>query len=65
MVESMLLGQIPGTTYQVSFELYMISLAAILLTILFSKVIRRNYFKLRASFLNRKAVRLLTSHHLL
>lgn len=65
MLESIMLGEIPGTTFQLSFSNWLVVTAALLILTLFVKLVRRNIQSLRAYYFSRKALRLLSQHHLL
>jgi hypothetical protein len=65
MLESIMLGEIPGTTIQISFYGWLI-LVTILLVIVPVAILSRNHIPiLRADYFGRKALKLLSQYHLL
>lgn len=65
MLESIMLGEIPGTSIQISFSAWLILVAAILTFVLVAKVGKRRIPTLRADYFSRKALKLLSQYHLL
>ena len=65
MLESLMLGQIPGTEVQVSFYGWLFGVAIVLFTVVATKVFHRNWQKIIAGHYGRKALRLLSQHRLL
>jgi hypothetical protein len=69
MLEAIMLGEIPGTSFQISFSGWLLIIAALLSAFLVIKISIRHLLvwttALRAQYLGRKAFKLLTQHHLL
>lgn len=65
MLESIMLGEIPGTTIQISFYAWLILVAIILLVTVVALLGKRHIPVLRADYFGRKALKLLSQYHLL
>ena len=65
MLESIMLGELPGTSIQLSFDAWLLLVATALTCILMFKVAKRRIPGFRANYFNRKALKLLNQYHLL
>jgi len=65
MLESIMLGEIPGTSIQISFYGWLILVAIVLTLTLAAKISKRHVPTLRADYFSRKALKLLSQYHLL
>lgn len=65
MLESIMLGEIPGTTIQISFYAWLILVAVALLIVALALFGKRHIPVLRADYFGRKALKLLSQYHLL
>lgn len=65
MLESLMLGEIPGTSIQLSFDGWLLLVAVLLMVILAIRIGKRCLPNMRAMYFGRKALKLLSQHHLL
>lgn len=65
MEEFLVLGIVPNTNIQISFVGWLLAVQLLLLIALLVKHIATKYSAMHAALLNRKALHLLTVHHLM
>ena len=65
MLESIMLGEIPGTTFRISFYGWLVLVALALLLFLATRIGKRRLPIVRADYFSRKALKLLSQYHLL
>lgn len=65
MLESIMLGEIPGTSIQLSFYAWLCLVAIFLTAVLVFRITKRHVPGFRAEYFGRKALKLLNQYHLL
>jgi len=65
MEEFLVLGIVPNTDIQISFVGWLLIVQTLLLAVLITKILMNKIAQLRTSYLDRRALHLLTVHHLL
>lgn len=65
MEDFLVLGIVPNTSIQISFIDWLIAIQLLIVAVLVIRISIKKYPSVRAAYLNRKALRLLTIHHLL